>query len=71
MYSIDNKNSFDHLDEWTEHLEPIKDELFTVLVGNKSDLEPNRAVPESHAVEKMQHIPNCKSQLETSAYEDY
>jgi len=45
VYSIDNKNSFDQLGEWAEHLEQMDNELFIVIVGSKSDLSDNRAVP--------------------------
>ena len=44
-YAIDNKNSFDQLSEWSEHLRDKEGEMFIVVVGSKSDLAANRAVP--------------------------
>ena len=44
-YAIDNKKSFDQLSEWYDHLESKQSEMFIVIVGSKSDLAKNRAVP--------------------------
>ena len=69
VYSIDNKNSFDQLKDWVEHLDN-EENLFIVIVGNKSDLAPNRAVPAVFAQRFQQHNPRCKFVVETSAHED-
>ena len=45
VYSIDDRRSFDALQEWVTHLESRKSEMFIVIVGSKSDLANNRAVP--------------------------
>jgi len=70
VYSIDNKNSFDQLTEWAEHLEPHSKDLFIVIVGNKSDLATNRAVPAAFATRLKNTLPNCKFVTSTSAYEN-
>lgn len=70
VYSIDNKTSYDNLSEWAEHLETHGEDLFTVIVGSKSDLADNRAVPDSFAKNLKNSLPNCKIQVETSAYEN-
>lgn len=69
-YAIDNKKSMDDLQEWHEHLENKSDELFIVIVGAKSDLAANRAVPAVYAQTLQKQFPNCKFVTETSAYED-
>ena len=69
-YSIDNKNSFDQLNEWAEHLKDREDDMFIVIVGSKSDLAANRAVPAIFARKLKEDIPNCKFTIETSAFEN-
>ena len=44
-YAIDNKKSFDQLNEWAELLENKSGEMFVVIVGSKSDFAQSRAVP--------------------------
>ena len=70
VYSIDNKNSFDQLQEWAEHLENSGNEYFLVVVGNKSDLEEHRAVPQTFATQLKKILHNCKFTIETSSFED-
>ena len=69
-YAVDNKNSFDQLTEWYEHLEERQNEMFIVIVGNKSDLTESRAVPLVFAQRLQRELPNCKFITETSAFED-
>ena len=71
VYSIDNKNSFDQLNEWAEHLHDKQGEMFIVIVGSKSDLAANRAVPAVFAQRLKNEMPNCKFTIETSAFENY
>ena len=70
VYSIDNKNSFDQLYKWAEHLQDKQDEMFIVIIGSKSDLAANRAVPAVFAQRLKNEMPNCKFTIETSAYEN-
>jgi len=69
-YAIDDKRSFDQLHEWAEHLRDKEDEMFIVIVGSKSDLVKNRAVPSFHAMKLKNEYKNCKFTTETSAYEN-
>lgn len=69
-YAIDDKRSFDQLNEWAEHLRDKEDEMFIVIVGSKCDLVKNRAVPTFHAVKLQKEYANCKFTMETSAYEN-
>lgn len=51
VYSIDNEESLDGLHRWTRQLEKCgKDNLVKIIVGNKSDLEENRAVSTQSAI---------------------
>ena len=70
VYSIDNKASFEQLQEWVDHLKDKREELFIVIVGSKSDLSMHRAVPTIFAQRFKNQLPNCKFVCETSAYED-
>lgn len=47
VYGINSQQSFDHLDQWLEHLEEANEEFEIFLVGNKSDLHEQRAVPQT------------------------
>ena len=67
-YAIDNKNSFDQMNEWYDHLKDKEGEMFIVIVGSKSDLTDNRAVPKAFGQKLKKEIPNCKFNIETSAY---
>ena len=49
VYAIDNRKSFDQLIEWYEYVEDKSEEIFTVIVGTKSDLALSRAVPAFYA----------------------
>jgi len=69
-YAIDDKRSFDQLSEWHDHLKDRAGEMFIVIVGSKSDLADNRAVPIAYANKLQRHMPNCKFTIETSAHED-
>ena len=47
VYSIDNRESFEHLENWTNLLkENSSPEIFVFIVGNKNDLENKRLVKE-------------------------
>ena len=39
-------------------------------MGNKSDLEHNRAVPNAHGQQKKRNTPNCVMFTETSVVND-
>ena len=41
-----------------------------MIVGNKSDLAANRAVPAAFATRLKNTLPNCKFVTNTSAYEN-
>lgn len=45
-------------------------EMFIVIVGSKSDLAQNRAVPAVFAQRLRSEMPNCKFTIETSAFEN-
>ena len=44
--------------------------MFIVIVGSKSDLAANRAVPAIFANKLKKDIPNCRFTIETSAFEN-
>ena len=44
--------------------------MFIVIVGSKSDLAANRAVPGIFAKRLQSEMPNCKFTIETSAFEN-
>eukprot|EP01130_Rhizamoeba_saxonica_P016720 TRINITY_DN777_c0_g2_i1.p1 TRINITY_DN777_c0_g2~~TRINITY_DN777_c0_g2_i1.p1 ORF type:complete len:216 (+),score=41.37 TRINITY_DN777_c0_g2_i1:45-692(+) len=57
VYDITDSNSFTRVQTWVKELRLIVGENITlVIVGNKIDLERNRAVPESTALEYAQSI---------------
>ena len=72
VYSIDSKKSFDNLDEWLEILNETneREDYSTFLIGNKSDLYDNRAVPERFGENKSSEISQCVMFKETSTYND-
>lgn len=50
VYSIDNKRSFENINHWLEDLKSqANPDVRVFLVGNKSDLEETRQVPEDTA----------------------
>ena len=52
-YAIDNKASFDYVDQWYELIRNERgDDAFLVLVGLRSDLSEAREVPENFGRQK-------------------
>ena len=70
VYSINSKKSFEKLEEWLDHLEENNEKFILFLVGNKSDLTRDRAVPYTFGQEKKRNIETCVMFKETSAYND-
>lgn len=68
VFSITNMNSFYELDELREQIIRIKedDDIPLVVVGNKSDMEEDRAVPRAKAFQLAQSWGQ-KPYFETSA----
>ena len=70
-YAIDDKRSYDQLATWADHIaDKAEDEMFTVIVGSKSDLTDHRAVPLHYAKRMQKDTPNCRFTMETSAFEN-
>ncbi|KAF5200786.1 Ras-related protein rab11d [Thalictrum thalictroides] len=68
VYDITKRQSFDHIPRWLEELRSHADKnIVIILVGNKSDLENQRAVPTEDAKEFAQK--EGLFFLETSALE--
>ena len=80
MYDITSRDSFEAVEEWAELL--VDEDIKTVLVGNKSDLEQERKVSEEEGkklAEKLTKVSeeegknletelkNCVAFFETSA----
>ena len=70
VYGINSKQSFQNLDLWLEHLEEANEEVAIFLVGNKSDLIQQRAVPYATGKLQSKKISKCVHFMETSAYAD-
>ncbi len=67
VYDITKKNSFDNIDKWYSELKSNSDEkIYTMLLGNKSDLEENREVSIEEAEKKAKNFNIAF--METSAY---
>ena len=70
VYSIDNKESFEHLVNWINALkENTKPDILVFIVGNKSDLEDKRQVKIEEGKAFMEER-NYNFFLETSAKEN-
>ncbi|KAK6135016.1 hypothetical protein DH2020_031243 [Rehmannia glutinosa] len=55
VYDITKRQTFDHIPRWLEELRAHADKnIVIILIGNKSDLEDNRAVPTEDAKEFAQ-----------------
>ncbi|KAK6120014.1 hypothetical protein DH2020_046254 [Rehmannia glutinosa] len=68
VYDITKRQTFDHIPRWLEELRAHADKnIVIILIGNKSDLEDNRAVPTEDAKEFAQK--EGLFFLETSALE--
>lgn len=68
VYDISRRQSFDHITRWLEELRSHADKnIVIILIGNKSDLEEQRAVPTEDAKEFAQK--EGLFFLETSALE--
>lgn len=70
VYSINSLVSYQNLDVWLKHLEEHNEDFILFLVGNKSDLTSQRAVPFQHGHKRKRMIKQCKLFMETSAYTD-
>ena len=67
VYAIDNKESFNHLENWLNDLKSQANPDFRIfLVGNKADLEEDRKVKKEDA-EKYKDDQHLDLFLETSA----
>ena len=67
VYAIDNKNSFDNLEEWLNEIKTQGNpEVKIFLIGNKIDLEEKRQIPYKTG-EKFSNENNLNLFLETSA----
>ena len=67
VYDITKKKSFDNIDKWYSELKSNSDEkIYTMLLGNKSDLEENREVSIEEAEKKAKNFNIAF--METSAY---
>ncbi|KAA8530824.1 hypothetical protein F0562_005552 [Nyssa sinensis] len=68
VYDITKRHSFDHIPRWLEELRSHADKnIVVILIGNKTDLEDQRAVPTEDAKEFAQK--EGLFFLETSALE--
>ena len=68
VYDITKRQTFDHIPRWLEELRSHADKnIVIILIGNKSDLENQRAVPTEDATEFAQK--EGLFFLETSALE--
>lgn len=68
VYDITKRQSFDHIPRWLEELRSHADKnIVIILIGNKSDLEDQRAIPTEDAKEFAQK--EGLFFLETSALE--
>ena len=67
IYSIDNKESFKHLEEWLNEIKTYSNpNIKIVLIGNKCDLEENREIKKEEG-EKFSNEHNFSFFMETSA----
>ena len=67
VYDITKKKSFDNIDKWYSELKSNSDEkIYTMLLGNKSDLEENREVSIEEAEKKAKNFNIAF--METSAF---
>ena len=57
VYAIDDKNSFNHLEQWIHDLRVLADNTILVLIGNKSDLQDRKvSYDEGKAFAKKHNI---------------
>lgn len=57
VFAIDNRDSFDAVNKWIDEVRKERDnEVMIVLVGNKCDLDCNRAVSKSEGQQKASHL---------------
>ena len=70
VYSIDSKESFQHIGNWLQEIKNKNPNSKIVLVGNKSDLENSREVPKDEG-EKFTKEHNLDMFFETSAKTGY
>ena len=67
IYAIDNKQSFDHVEEWLKDLKSqANPEIIIFLVGNKADLEDKRKITKEQG-EKFKEEKDLDLFMETSA----
>ena len=71
VYSIDNKESFEHVETWLNELKTqANPDVRIFLVGNKADLEDKRAVSKEEAT-KYKDEQNLDLYMESSAKTGY
>jgi small GTP-binding protein len=68
VYGINSLQSFKNLDTWQEHLEKENRDFILFLVGNKSDLDEQRAVSYAQGAQRKRLAEQCVFFTETSAY---
>jgi len=54
VYDITRKESFDHISNWINEVEEKCPEIPIIIVGNKTDLDEERAVRNEDAIEKWE-----------------
>ena len=67
VFSYDNKQSFEHIEEWFNNFKENRDkeDICMFLIGNKCDVE-NKVI-EDDLIENLKNIIGIKDYLETSA----
>ena len=66
VYDLTNKESFEHLETWLSELKKFTGEVPFILVGNKLDLEKDRAVPREQGEARAKEL-GAVNFYETSA----
>ncbi|MHA1345841.1 MAG: Rab family GTPase [Candidatus Heimdallarchaeaceae archaeon] len=54
VYDITRKESFDHINKWINEVEEKCPQIPIIIVGNKTDLEEERAVKNDEAIERWE-----------------
>ena len=66
VYSIDNEDTFKHLNNWVKEIRKKNSDIKIILVGNKSDLEENRKISKEDGL-KFQYDNKIEVFFESSA----
>ena len=69
VYAINSKESFERVNEWHDAFLSSGKDAITVLVGNKSDLHDQCAVPVAYGA-RLKDDLGCEFHIETSAHKD-